>query len=210
MNRALVFPTLLAMLLCGSAFGSGPIITEFMASNGSTLADEDGDFSDWIEIHNPTAEAIHLNAWYLTDDEEDLTMWRFPMVTIPADGYLVVFASGKDRAVAGEQLHTNFSLSRSGEYLALVRPDGVTIVQEFAPEFPPQMRDVSYGLGEIGYTFPGGKYHDDRLIIIKVICILGFHYLHNRSGIIESFYQYVFYRSCQPSSAFAIEDINLN
>ena len=50
-----------------------------------------------------------------------------------------MFASGKDRAIAGSELHTNFGLSAEGEYLALVAPDGTTIVHEYAPTFQPQL-----------------------------------------------------------------------
>ncbi|NLF33271.1 MAG: lamin tail domain-containing protein, partial [Planctomycetes bacterium] len=131
------------------AFGqpAGPHITEFMALNDSTRTDQDGDYSDWIEIHNPAASAVNMNGWYLTDEDDNLDKWRFPSVTIPAGGYLVVYASDKDRAVAGSELHTNFKLSGDGEYLALIRPDGITVAHEFAPAFPRQQEDVSYGLG---------------------------------------------------------------
>src|ERR1044071_5133361 len=135
---------LLAILPCARA---QVIISEFMASNSNTLADEDGEFSDWIEIHNETAATIDLNAWSLTDDPNDLNKWRFPATNLFANGYLVVFASGKDRAVAGNPLHTSFNLSAAGEYLALVKPDG-TIAFEFSPQFPEQFQDMSYGIGQ--------------------------------------------------------------
>src|SRR5262249_30176822 len=35
-----------------------------------------------------------------------------------------------------------------GEYLALVKPDGVTIVSDFYPAFPQQFDDISYGPGQ--------------------------------------------------------------
>src|SRR5882672_1030711 len=98
-------------------------ISEFMAANNGPLADEDGEFSDWIEIHNPGASSVNLGGWYLTDRTSDLTQWRFPGTNLAANGYLIVFASAKDRRVPGPPLHTNFRLSSSGEYLALVRPD---------------------------------------------------------------------------------------
>src|SRR5688572_14140322 len=101
-----------------------PIISEFMADNGNTLADQDGAFSDWIEIHNPTPNTVNLDGYYLTDDASLPLKWRIPSVTLPASGNLVVFASGKDRAVAGQELHTNFELDAAGDYLALVKPDG--------------------------------------------------------------------------------------
>ncbi len=130
---------------------SGPLITEFMAANDSTLADIDGEFPDWIEIHNPTAATISLDGWYLTDDLAEPTAWRMPDPTGGVDvpigpgGYLIVFASGKDRSVAGAELHTNFKLNSDGEDLALVAPDGVTFatVYDAYPAMPP---DASYGL----------------------------------------------------------------
>jgi hypothetical protein len=120
-------------------------ISEFMASNDKTLTDKDGQSSDWIEIHNAGPTAVNLDGWALTDDATALTKWRLPAEPLAAGGYLVVFASGKDLAVAGSELHTNFKLDGAGEYLALVRPDGVTIASECAPTFPEQHTDVSYG-----------------------------------------------------------------
>ncbi len=122
------------------------IVTEFMARNNSTLTDEDGDYSDWIEIQNAKDTDVDLGGWYLTDDDKDLTRWQFPNIVLAGDDHLIVFASGKDRAVVGSALHTNFKLKSSGEYLALVGPDGWTIVWEYAPEYPPQIWDTSYGL----------------------------------------------------------------
>lgn len=126
---------------------ANPIINEFMADNDSTLADGNGEFSDWIEIYNAGDEAIDLAGWSLTDDENELGKWTFPSVVIEADAYLVVFASGDGVADLGGNLHTNFSLNANGEYLALVEPDGTTIATEFSPEFPDQHGDISFGNG---------------------------------------------------------------
>lgn len=126
------------------------MISEIVADNsGTTLSDQDGFPADWIEIQNPGA-AASINGYYLTDDPLNLTKWRLPDVTIGANGFLVVFATGKNRAVAGSELHANFALGASGEYLALVHPDGQTVVSSFDPEFPEQLRDISYGLGSGG------------------------------------------------------------
>lgn len=122
------------------------MITEFMASNNSTLADEDGEFSDWIEIHNPDGTEVNLDGYFLTDSAGSLTKWRVPAVTVEPGGFLVVFASSKDRAVAGSELHTNFKLSAGGEYLALVDTDGVTVLNDFSPEYPSQDPDRSFGV----------------------------------------------------------------
>ena len=122
------------------------LISEFMASNDGGLADESGNFEDWIELYNQGDTAINLGGWHLTDDTEDLARWRFPAVAIPPGDYLVVFASGKDLRNPNTNLHTNFKLSASGEYLALVRPDGITVEHDYPPGFPRQREDISYGL----------------------------------------------------------------
>ena len=121
-------------------------ITEFLAINDDSLLDEDGENTDWIEICNTASGEIDLDGWHLTDDPNFLTKWRFPPHLLDGGDYVLVFASGKDRAVAGRQLHTNFRLDGDGEYLALVRPDGVSITCEYSPAFPEQKPDVSYGL----------------------------------------------------------------
>lgn len=136
----------ISIVLTSWASGA-PVVSEFLASNDSNLLDEDGDTPDWIEIHNPDAAPFDLGGYHLTDSG-DSTKWTFPAgVTIPAGGYLTVFASNKDRAVAGAELHTNFRLDPSGEYLGLIAPDGVTVIHDYAPEYPPQREDRSYGLG---------------------------------------------------------------
>lgn len=126
-----------------------PRITEFMAANDSVLADEDGAFSDWIEIHNPDAQPVSLAGYHLTDDPTRLTRWTFPAVTLNAGAYLVVFASGKDRTNPATRLHTDFQLSADGGYLALVAPDGQTVVSSFA-QYPPLLENESFGLGQPG------------------------------------------------------------
>jgi hypothetical protein len=120
-------------------------ITEFMASNTRTLYDEDGDPSDWIEIQNTSTTNVSLLNWALSDNEGDPTEWLFPATNLASGGFMVVFASGKDRRVPGAPLHTNFKLDAAGEYLSLTDPNG-TIATQFSPQFPPQFPDVSCGI----------------------------------------------------------------
>ena len=124
------------------------VINEILAINDGVLVDEDGEYSDAIELFNRGDESANLGGWHLTDEFDDLTQWQFPSVELGAGEYLVVFASGKDRAVAGSELHLNFALSGDGEPLALVEPDGMTVASAFAPEFPQQFDDVSYGIAD--------------------------------------------------------------
>ena len=123
-----------------------PIITEFMATGNTVLADENGEYLDWLEIYNPASTPVSLNGWYLTDKISKLTKWKFPDVSLDKGAYMIVWATEKDRAIAGKQLHTNFKLDAEGEYLALVKPDGVTVVSEYNPTFPVQTSGVSYGV----------------------------------------------------------------
>src|SRR3954468_21982427 len=88
-------------------FASDLVISEFMASNNGGLTDAFGEHSDWIELHNRGDAAQDLNGYFLTDSGTDLTMWRLPAVTLNPGGYLTVFASQRDLANAGSELHTN-------------------------------------------------------------------------------------------------------
>ncbi len=128
------------------ALAAQPIINEILASNDGVIQDVDGDYSDFIELYNAGDAPINLGGWHLTDDAGELDKWQLPAVNLPAGQYLVVFASGKDRAAPGSQLHTNFALGAEGEFLALVRPD-LSIASQFAPSFPPQYENISYGVG---------------------------------------------------------------
>ncbi|MFW6221148.1 MAG: CotH kinase family protein [Fibrobacterota bacterium] len=117
------------------------VINEFVSSNGSTLSDEDGDFEDWIEIYNSSADPIQLEGLLLSDDLDKLDKWSFPPYTLQSGEHLIVFTSGKDRT--GEQyFHTSFRISSEGEPLIISNPDGDTIDMVPAIAVP---RDVSYG-----------------------------------------------------------------
>lgn len=97
------------------------VINEICASSITTLKDEDGDYPDWIEIHNTTNQTIDLSNYALSDSTDKLVKWRFPQgSTIAPNGYFVVFASKKDRAAAeGSWPHANFKLRSNGETVIL-------------------------------------------------------------------------------------------
>ena len=133
---------------------AGMVINEFMANNDNGIRDEDGDRSDWIELFNGSDVPVDLAGWFLTDDGLNLTKWRLPDVVILANGYLLVFASSKDRTNSGAALHANFSLGNGGEFLALVDRQ-TNIVSSFAPAYPPQEPDISYGRDRVDPTIVG-------------------------------------------------------
>lgn len=108
----------LTVLLSAATVAGGALpaqalyLTEFLASNNTTIADEDLEFSDWMEIHN--AAAVDVAGYYLTDNEEGKPQWVLPSVSIPAGGYLLVWASGKDRSDPLGELHVRVSRSPPG------------------------------------------------------------------------------------------------
>jgi hypothetical protein len=136
-----------------------PEISEFMAANKSTLLDSFGDSSDWIEIYNGSSASVNLAGWSLTVNPTNLTQWTLPDYVLASGDYLVVFASGRNLTAVTNELHTNFKLPAAGSFLALVDPH-TNLVSCFAPQYPPQTTDISYGVdpvltGDIGYyTIP--------------------------------------------------------
>ncbi|MHC4535622.1 MAG: lamin tail domain-containing protein [Planctomycetota bacterium] len=121
------------------------VINEFMASNSSSARDPQGEYDDWIEIHNYGSDAIDVGGFYLTDDLSNSTKWRIPdnnptATTIGAGGYLLIWADN-DTAYSG--LHANFKLDAGGEEIGLFDVDGSTLIDSIV--FPDQTTDISYG-----------------------------------------------------------------
>ena len=105
----------LLLLHAAAVLTANPRISEFMASNDGIIADANGDFPDWIEIHNPEPVTLDLIGYSLTDDPEEPRKWVFPSGSVVrGGGYLVVFASGKNRSSPGAELHTNFEINAAG------------------------------------------------------------------------------------------------
>jgi len=135
----------LLLVLIGCRVVADVVLNEFMARNVTGLTDNKQAYSDWIELRNTGVDPVDIGGWYLTDTPTNKTAWQIPAYTIPAGGYYVIFASAKNQTLVPSGLHTNFRLSSKGGYLALVRPDGVTVASEFK-DYPEQFADVSYGL----------------------------------------------------------------
>lgn len=101
-------------------------VSEVMADEQWVLADSQGRFSDWVELHNTTDRAIDLSGWYLTDDPAQPQKWMIPSLVLQPGEYRVIFCSGEDRTVSDE-LHAGFSLSAAGESLTLYAHGGVAV-----------------------------------------------------------------------------------
>ena len=126
------------------------ILTEASSANRTYAPDADGACHDYVEIHNPSAQAIDLTGHCLTDDEADPGKWAFPQgTTIPAGGCLLIYASGGAAGAAGE-LHASFKLDSAGETLLLTDPQGRAISRL---PLPALKSDQAYSLGTDGtYT----------------------------------------------------------
>lgn len=139
-------------------------INEIMSSNHSTLLDDDGEYSDYIEIYNGYQYSINLKNYYLSDEEFDVKRWSFPNIEIKPKEYLIIYASGKDKCDLEKRIcHTNFKLSSEGEFLTLTDNTG-NIISKI--NYPKMEIDVSYGYKNRKYmhfkTATPGKENDSE------------------------------------------------
>ena len=139
-TRYLLFLTLL--IVWEIPLNAQVVINEIQASNSDTIFDDDGEAEDWIELFNTGSDIMYLNGYGLSDDYDNPFRWMIPDVSLQPGGYLLIWASGKDRDSPESPLHTNFSISSDGEEILLTAPDGER-VDEISPI--PIPRDVSYG-----------------------------------------------------------------
>ncbi len=107
------------------AAGTDVVINEIMASNSTSVPDNAGEYDDWIELYNRSANTIDISGYFLTDNILNLEKWMIPAGTIlPANGYQIIWA---DEDSAQGMFHSNFKLSGSGEQLYLLDPAGVLL-----------------------------------------------------------------------------------
>ena len=120
----------------------GVCINEVMASNETIIADNDGDYEDWVELWNLGDNPVNLEAWGLSDKASEPFRWVFPAVVLQPNQFMLVWCSKKDRAVAGAPLHTNFGISSDGEAIYLTHSSGE--LADFAPAAALEV-DISWG-----------------------------------------------------------------
>jgi hypothetical protein len=116
------------------------VINEFMASNDTTVADQDSEYDDWIELYNNSTNTIDISGYSLSDDLTNLQLFTFPTGTVmPPNSYIIVWAD-KDLTQSG--YHADFKLSASGESIYLT--DSTQTILD-SVSFGQQTTDVSYG-----------------------------------------------------------------
>ena len=133
---------ILNVIVCNSSKAQ-IIINEISNKNSGQIADEDNELDDWIELYNPSAEAINMAGYYLSDDSLNLEKWAVPSFQMPAGNHLTVFASSKNRILPPEalfdvtpgslissgprSLHTNFKIDGKGEKIYLFNKTSNTL-----------------------------------------------------------------------------------
>lgn len=128
----------------------GLILNEAMASNKSTIADDYGEYSDWIELYNDGSAEISLKNYLITDSPDNKTKAVLPDIKIGAGEYLVIWASGRNvYNESTKSLHLPFKLSKSGEQICLLTQGGSEIGRITMPEMP---TDISAGPLDDGHT----------------------------------------------------------
>lgn len=114
-------------------------INEFMASNSSTIADEQGNYPDWIEIYNGGSQSVWLGNLFLTDNLSYPNKWQMPDMELNAGDFVLIWADGNPNLGS---LHTNFKLSKDGEEIGIYTSTGAVIDML---TYGAQTTDVSFG-----------------------------------------------------------------
>ncbi len=168
-----------------SGIYDGLVISEVMASNRTALPDENGEYPDWIEIWNSSANDINMESVGLSDDELSIS-FLFPDMTLKAGERLIVYCDKVNQATAGKALHAKFGLSSNGETITLYDPNAYVIDSVKTPimssdESYARLADGSWGLTDEfspGYenttdgflSFRNATMVTDGALIISEIC----------------------------------------
>ncbi len=100
------------------------VINEYLARNGNIAADFFGEYDDWVELYNNSLSLINLNGYFLSDNSNTPSKFKFGNTSIGPNQYVIVWADGQpDQGI----LHATFGLSASGDELLLSNPDTLTI-----------------------------------------------------------------------------------
>lgn len=118
-------------------------INEVLANGLELHLDANGIASDWLEIYNSSTNTIDLTGMYLSDDWTFYTKWEFPELELLPGAVAIVWCSGEDTIYQDNEIHTNFSISSSGEEVFLVDTNGVNIIDTFYAY--PTAGDISLG-----------------------------------------------------------------
>ncbi len=127
---------------------TGLILNELVASNKTTLMDNYGEYSDWIELYNNTDAEINLKNYMISDDPTKPEKYIFPSVTIPSKGYFIIWASGRGEFdEAKSVIHLPFGVSKVKEEICLFEPSGKEIGRITVEDLPEDISAAPDGKG---------------------------------------------------------------
>ncbi len=184
LNKTFLF-FLLFYLTANGTFGQYLVINEFMASNSSTIKDNDNDYEDWVELYNRNDGPVNIGGLFISDDLNELTKWQIPdtdpsLTTIPPGGFLILWL---DKEPDEGPLHVNTKLTTSGEDIVITASDGISIIDSYT--FGPQTIDISMGRATDGsdewiiFSTPSpgsSNYTGDQMVMMPAASMPSGHY----------------------------------
>ncbi|MFN3940443.1 MAG: chitobiase/beta-hexosaminidase C-terminal domain-containing protein, partial [Chitinophagales bacterium] len=121
------------------------VLNEFSAANYSDVADNHGEYEDWIELYNAGGSAVDLSGYYLSDRADSPTKWQIPSgITIDAGGFKRFWCSGRD-AIEGTHYHTNFKITQTRDAEAVVLSDATGTIIDINEIDIPNQSNHSWG-----------------------------------------------------------------
>jgi len=154
---------LLAVFICNTTEAQ-IIINEISNKNSTQIADEDNEFDDWIELYNPSASAINLSGYYLSDDSLNFEKWALPSIQMPAGNHLIIFASSKNRTLPPQADHWESPVLPQHTFDYIV-PTASTSTNWMKPTFIPS----GWSKGQAGFGF--GDSDDATIVPISSMAV---------------------------------------
>ncbi len=133
----------------GTSVYDGLVISEVMAANSSAVPDEEGDFSDWLEIYNGTGADLNLEGVMLTNRTDRIT-FPFPSYELAAGARVIVFADNRYQLDPSMPFHGKFKISSVGAHLYLYDPDMYLIDEVVTPTMTADQSYIYTGVNADG------------------------------------------------------------
>ncbi len=113
------------------------------------------DTLDWVELHNLSGQTLDLSGWYLSDSAYEPLKWRIESLSLPPDGYAVIYAASDETLLA--ESTAAFGIAATGEMLLLSDSDGSPIDRFLSGSLSPGIscgRADSSGLSRVFFETP--------------------------------------------------------
>jgi len=167
-NLKKIILSIFLFLLLSTVYGQNVVINEVVSSNSNTISDEDGDYSDWIELYNSDTSAINLAGYSISDDLQNNPGWVFPSITLQPDSFLVLFASGKDRGYLINHWETIVNLGDTWSY----HPATVDLPENW---YTPELDESAWQTGPSGFGYGDGDDATELFITLSFFIKLRFN-----------------------------------